>query len=67
MDLNDLTAESVIVVQSLVIRHLKSMVKKKLPDVVKAKLNEIDGYVTTCVGEQFRDEMIATPPAREGM
>ena len=67
MDLNDLTAESVIVVQSLVIRHLKSMVKKKLPDVVKAKLNEIDGYVTTCVGEQFRDEMIPAAPAPEGI
>ena len=67
LDLSDLNAESVIVVQSLVIRHLKSMVKKKLPDVVKAKLNQIDGYVTTCVGEQFRDEIIPTPPAPEGI
>ena len=67
LDLSDLTPEAVIVVQSLVIRHLKSMMKKKLPDIVKTKLNQIDGYVTNCFGEHFRDETNGIPPATEGM
>ena len=67
MDLDDLNAETVIVVQSLAIRYLKSMIKKKLPDVLKDKLTQIDGYVTNCVGERLGGETIPMTPAAEGI
>ena len=51
MDLSDLNPDSVITVQSLIIRHLKSMVKKKLPEIVLEKLKIIDGYVKSCSTE----------------
>ena len=43
------------------------MIKKKLPDVLKDKLTQIDGYVTNCVGERLGGETIPMTPAAEGI
>ena len=55
MDISDLNPDSVITVQSLVIRHLKSMIKQKLPQVVLEKLKKIDGYVKSCNTEPLEE------------